>query len=309
MIMEKQISSLQNQLKEKLLSIKSNKGLKNNEIATICGRSESVISEILNEKRQFDDKLIYSMISRLSDHLQEGDLVTTLRQYSKMFNIAQTCKKTSDMRLVVGNTGIGKSVVFKKFASENQDVYYFKVDRRYSWNQFLFELTRIMGIEIVKCRANALLDNIIRKVEQTSGNNPLLIIDESEVLGNPIFKQIKNLHTATEGLLGIIIVGITDVKTRIAKISWLDPYTWRPNREDSNMYTTFARRLKVFRIDNITPGDIEEFCRTKGILNDDVIRIASERWWNYAEADRAIKRASGFGFNLEKITVDEFNLL
>jgi len=307
--MDKEITHLQLQFKEKLQSIKSNKGLKNNEIAIITGRSESVISEILNDKRQFDDKLIYSMISKLSDYFQEGDLVTTVSQYTKMLNIATTCKKQCDMRLVVGNTGIGKTALFKKFASENQDVYYFKVDRRYTWNMFLIELNRIMGIEVQRYYSSRLFENIIKKVEQTSGNNPVLIIDESEVLRNYIYKEIKNLHTATEGLLGIIIVGITDVKTRLARLAWLDPYSWKPNREDSNPYTTFTRRLKVFRIDNINTKDIEEFCRTKGIQNNDVISLASERWWNYAEADRAIKRAAGFGFDLSKITVEEFNLL
>ena len=307
--MEKKISNVQIQFKEKLITIKGNKGLKNNEIANITGRSESVISEILNDKRSFDDKLIFSMQSKMADYFQEGNLVTTLRQYSKMWNLATSCKKDSDMRLVVGNTGIGKSVVFKKFASETQDVYYFKVDRRYSWNKFLLELNRVMGVEVTKKSANHLLENIIHKVEHTSGNNPLLIIDESEVLGNPIFKQIKNLHTATEGLLGIIIVGITEVKTRIAKIAWLDPYSWKPNREDNNIYTTFARRLKVFRIENISPEDVNEFCRMKGIVNEDVIALAAEKWWNYAEADRAIRRAAGFGFSLDKMSVDEFNLL
>ena len=307
--MEKQISATQTQFREKLNAMKANKGLKNNEIANITGRSESVISEILNEKRQFDDKLIYSMMSKLSDYFQEGDLVTTLPQYGKMYNIAESCKKASDMRLVVGNTGIGKSVVFKKYASETPDVYYLKVDRPYSWNKFLLEVNRVMGIDIQKKTTTVLLDNIIRKVEICSGNSPMLIIDEAEVLRNPIYKQIKNLHTATEGLLGIILVGITEVKSRIAKLDWLDPYSWKPNREDSNMYTTFARRLKVLRIDNIGSEDIAEFCHMKGIVNQDVITLAADKWWNYAEADRAIRRAQAMGIELDKISVEEFNLL
>ena len=307
--MEKQITAAQSQFKEKLNSLKANKGLKNNEIANITGRSESVISEIINEKRQFDDKLIYSMMSKLADYFQEGDLVTTLRQYVKMYNIAESCKKASDMRLVVGNTGIGKSVVFKKYASETPDVYYLKVDRPYSWNKFLLEVNRVMGIDIQKKTTTSLLDNIIRKVEISSGNSPVLIIDEAEVLRNPVYKQIKNLHTATEGLLGIIIVGITEVKSRIAKLAWLDPYTWKPNREDSNMYTTFARRLKVLRVDNIAGEDIAEFCHMKGVVNEEVITLAADKWWNYAEADRAFSRARAMGIELDKITLEEFNLL
>ncbi len=307
--MEKTITDAQLQFKEKLVTLKSNKGLKNNEIANITGRSESVISEILADKRQFNEKLIFSMHSKLSDYFQEDGLVTSLRQYVKMYNLAESCKKSSDMRLVVGNTGIGKTVVFKKFTADHPDVYYFKADRTHSWNSFLQEINRVMGIEVVRYRTNHLFSNIINKVETTSGNNPLLIIDEAEILRNSIFKEIKNLHTATEGLLGIIIVGITSVKTRIAKMAWLDPYSWKPNREDNNIYTTFARRLKVFRIENIAPEDIAEFCHTKGITNEAVIKIAVNRWWNYEEADRAIRRAAGFNFDLSRITIEEFNLL
>jgi hypothetical protein len=307
--MEKQINDLQLQFKQKLVALKTNKGLKNNEIANVTGRSESVISEILADRRQFNEKLIFSMQGKLSDYFQENGLVTSLRQYIKMNNIAESCKKSSDMRLVVGNTGIGKSVVFKKFAADNPDVYYFKADRSYSWNTFLLEINRVMGIEVVKHRSGNLFSNIIDKVEATSGNSPLLIIDEAEVLRNPIFKEIKNLHTATEGLLGIIIVGITSVKMRIAKLAWLDPYSWKPNREDNNIYTTFARRLKVFRIENISPEDITEFCHTKGIGDETIIKLAIDRWWNYEEADRAIKRAISFNFDLTSITIDEFNLL
>jgi hypothetical protein len=96
---------------------------------------------------------------------------------------------------------------------------------------------------------------------------------------------------------------------RIAKLAWLDPYSWKPNREDNNIYTTFARRLKVFRIENISPEDITEFCHTKGIGDETIIKLAIDRWWNYEEADRAIKRAISFNFDLTSITIDEFNLL
>ncbi|MDD2965458.1 MAG: ATP-binding protein [Bacteroidales bacterium] len=302
-------SELQMKLRQRLETIKAQKGLKNNEIAAICGRSESVISEMLNAKRNFDDKLIYSMLNKLSDYMQDGELVTTVRQYTKMYNIAIAGKKASDMRLVVGNTGIGKSVVYKRFASENTDTYYLKVDRRYTWNKLLLEINRVMGIEVGKTWTNALLDNIIRKVEQTTGNNPLLIIDESEVLPNPVYKQLKNLYTSTEGLMGIMLVGITEVKARIARLAGLSADNWRPVKDDSNVYTTFARRLRVFRIDNIDQADIESFCRSKGIENRDVIKLACSKWWNYAEADRAISRAEGFGMKLNTLSVDEFNLL
>lgn len=309
-----EISLLQKGLKDKLLALKSQKKLKNNELAAMIGRSEGTLSELLADKRSFSDKLVQTILAKLGDYQVEDNLVTSVRQYQQMWNIAESCKKNSDMRLVVGNSGIGKSVFFRKYSQEHSNVYYLKVDRNLSWNKFLLGVNEVMGIRYKKKTTNELLDNIIKKVEETSGDNPMLIIDEAEVLSNQIYKHIKNLYTATENLLGIVIVGITEVKNRIAKISGLDTESWLPVREDSNQYTTFARRLKVFRIPNIgynaeKQHDIEVYARAKGIENKEVIEKAIKQWWNYAIAETAIKRAIAYSFNLSEITLEEFNLL
>lgn len=312
---QESVSDLQNQLREKLEMLKRQKGLKNNEIAAITGRSEGTISDLLGSKKAFSDNLIHSVMNKLGDYFQDGDLVTTLRQYSKMWNIASACKKAADMRLVVGNTGIGKSVVFKKFAAEHEYCYYMKIDRKLTWNKFLQEVNRAMGIEVTRKSTNALFDAIITKVEHISGYNPMLIIDESEELPNPVFKALKNLYTGTEGLLGIMIVGITDVANRLGKIAGLQVEYQRniinfyPNRDDSNQYTTMVRRLNAFRIDNVEACDIAEFCQTKGITNKEVIKLASQKWWNFDVASRKMKRAQAMGINLSTISKEEFELL
>lgn len=309
-----EISALQQSLRDKLLQLKQQKGLRNNELSAIIGRSEGTTSDLLGDKKTFSDKLVQSVLAKLGDYTVDGDVVTGVRQYQQMWNIANACKQASDMRLTVGNTGIGKSLVFRKFAQENGDVYYYKVDRQLSWNVLLQELNRTFGIRIGKKSSNVLLDNIIRKIEETSGNNPMLIIDESEVLSNSIYKHIKNLYTATEGILGIVVVGISEVKSRIARISGLDADTWIPVKTDSNQYTTFARRLKLHRLPNIGKNseglhDIAVFCRAKGITNESVIEAACKKWWNYGEAVHAINRARKFGLAPETLTIEEFEVL
>lgn len=315
-----EIGQLQQNFRDRLVALQKGKKLKNNEIATICGRSESTISELLNNRRAFADSLIHSMLGKLSDYLQESSLVTTLRQYQVMMSIAERCKQMSDMRLVVGNTGIGKTVVFRKFAADNQAVYYFKVDRQYSWNKFLLSVCRVMGIEPEGRSSNALLDAVIRKVEQTCDARPMLIIDEAEILTRAVWKQLKNLYTATEGLLGICLVGITSVKNMLARLAGLEAVRYntsqqqtaymeyfRPLREENNIYTTFVRRLKLFHIDTTSRHDIAEFCRVKGINNPDVVDIACTRWWNYEMADTAIRALKESGVDLNTITPEEFS--
>jgi hypothetical protein len=324
--MEKQIEITDQQsiLRDKLIALMEKKNMKASEIARVTGRSEGTISDLLNSKKSFSPKLLNVIYDSLKDYMGEDDLVPT-RQYNKMWNIAKTGKQLSDMRLVVGNTGIGKSVVFKKFAEENENCYYTKIDREEtSWNKFLLKVATEMGIKLDKKRkrfhTSYLLDQIIAKVEANANNNPQLIIDESEFAKNAFFKKLKGLYTATEGLLSIVVVGITEVASRIGRMAGLEyraykmangsySHRWYPVKEDSNVYTTFARRISVFRIDNISTDDIRTFCAEKGIRNKKVIEMACERWWNYEDADRAVKRAERMGLNLATITPEEFEIL
>jgi hypothetical protein len=324
--MKIEISQRQTELRDKIVALMEKKKLRPAELARITGRSEGTVSELLNNKKQFTDKLLLLIYDSLKDYLGEETLVQT-RQYTKMWNIAQSGKKASDMRLVVGNTGVGKSVVFRKFAEENEACWYIKIDRKeITWNRFLFTVATEMGVRLDRKRkrfgTSFLLDRIVAFVEEKADSNPMLIVDESEVARNFLFKELKNLRTATEGLLNITIVGITDVVNRIGRLAGLECRTyetpagsgnyarkWYPTREDSNQFTTFARRISVFHIDNISTEDIARFCAEKGITNKRVIDLACARWWNYDEADRAIRRAVRMGIDLASMTPQEFELL
>ena len=317
------ITEKQASLRDKLKVLMDKKSLKAVEIARITGRAEGTISDLLNSKKSFSDKLLNVMFDTLKDYMGEDNLVAT-RQKNKIWNITQAGKNMSDMRLIVGNTGVGKSTVLRKFAEENECCWYIKIDRKeMTWNRFLFRLATEMGVKLDKNRkrfsTSFLLDQIILMVEEKADSNPIVIVDESEVAKNSFFKEFKNLRTATEGLLCIIIAGITDVMNKIGKIAGLEcrqyqsangiAQRWYPTKENSNQYTTFARRISVFRIDNISTEDIASFCEEKGITNKQVIKLASERWWNYEEPDKAFKRAERMGIRLSNITVEEFEIL
>lgn len=319
--MDKQLK--QQTLRDKLLILMEKKNLKAAEIARITGRSEGTISDLLNDKKAFSDKLLNTIFESLRDYMGGDDLVDTV-QFTRMWNILEAGKKLSDSRLIAGNTGIGKSVVARKFAEEHECCYYVKIDRKeMTWNNLLTAIVTEMGIKMDKTRkrhsTSYLLDKIISFVEEKADANPMLIIDESEVAKNSLFRDFKNLRTATEGLMNITIIGITDVIKRIGRISGLEyrsystsqglKYKWYPTKENSNIYTTFARRFSVFKIDNISSADISQFCLLKGITNKDVIRLAAERWWNYEEADKALKRAQRMGIELTNLTPEEFEVL
>ena len=318
------INQKQTDLRDRLVLLMEKKNLKPAEIARITGRSEGTISELLRDKKQFSDKLLNVIYDSLRDYMGDSELVAT-RQYNKIWNILQSGKSASDMRLIVGNTHLGKSATAQRFAQENECCWYVKIDRKeLTWNQFLLKVATGMEIKLRKDRkrfsTSYLLDQIISLVEEKADANPQLIIDESEVAKNSFFKEFKNLRTATEGILSISIIGISGVIDRLAKLAGLESrkyetssggynFRWFPTKENSNAYTTFVSRISVFRIENMTGDDASNFCQSKGITNKDVIKLAAARWWNYAEADRACKRAERMGIVLGEMTVNEFELL
>lgn len=307
------ISERQKTLSEKVQALKDKKGLSGADLARITGRSEGTISDLLGAKKSFSDKLLGLIHDSLRDYIGENELIET-RQHQRIWNIAKSAKSASDFRLVVGNTGIGKSVVFRKFAEENQCCCYCKIyNRNITWNNFLSDVCKGFGVRMKTGKkryyTSELLNAFIGYVEENSDKNPMLVIDESEVMRNIFFKEFKNLRTATEGLLSIVLVGITEVESRIAKLAGLDPKTWIPNREDSNQYTTFARRIKHFRIPNISTDDMISFCKANGIESNKTAEQLSLRWWNYDEADRFIRKAKSMGINLAAITPKEIEIL
>lgn len=322
--MEQKINQKQADLRDRLMTLMEKKNLKPAEIARITGRSEGTMSELLRDKKQFSDKLLNVIYDSLRDYLGDNDLVHT-RQFDKIWNILRSGKQASDMRLVVGNTHLGKSATAQRFAQENECCWYVKIDRKeLTWNQFLQKVANGMEIKLKKDKkrfsTSYLLDQIIALVEEKADANPQLIIDESEVAKNSFFKEFKNLRTATEGILSIAIIGISGVIERLAKLSGLESrkyetstgsynFRWYPTKENSNAYTTFVSRISVFRIENMTAEDASNFCLSKGITNKDVIKLAAARWWNYAEADRACKRAERSGVVLSEMTPKQFELL
>ena len=203
------ITDEQLQLRDKIKVVMEKKSLKASQIARITSRSEGTISDLLNSKKASSPKVLSLIKSALQNDMGETDMVMT-KQAELIMNIAKSCKSQSDMRLVVGNTGIGKSFVFKKYAEETECCCYYKIySRQLTWNQFLKEVCLGFGIELDKKRkrhfTSTLLEALKNYVESNADKNPILIVDESEVMRNAFFKEFKNLRTATEDLLGIEI--------------------------------------------------------------------------------------------------------
>lgn len=311
------ITKRQMTLVENLQALITKKNLSQSTLANIIQCSKGTMSDLLGSKREFSDAFLARCEQRVvvyGDNKEE-DLVTEVRQFKQPYNIIQKCHKEASFALIVGNSGIGKTIVGKYYAKHNPSAYYIKVDRKLSYNALLSLIALELGLlenkgkskEIRRYSSAKLLDMIVYFVE-TQATIPCIIIDEAEVLSISTLQQLKNLYTATEGLLSIIISGITSVKKSIAQKAGYNE-EWFPIREN-NRYTTFARRLKPFVLPQINLDDMRIFCKHYGITNEEIVRMAFAKWGDYGIAyEKILLAQKDYKIDLNKITKEQFNQL
>ncbi|MBY0244791.1 MAG: ATP-binding protein [Sphingobacteriaceae bacterium] len=312
------ISKQQQELSTQINNMMRNKGINQAVVSRIARCSTGTVSDLLGGKKQFSNRLLNIIGERIKVYAStDGDkeLIKELRQFKIINSVTAECHKQAVFGLLVGNTGLGKSIALQYYTKKNKNTYYIKIDRKLTWNQLLNLIAMEFGLmtakgkkrEVKRYQTNKLMDMITSFIESQE-QIPCLIIDESEGLSLAVLKNFKNLYTATQDLLSIVICGITDVRNKIAKIAGLD-HEWLPKEDESNVYTTFARRLKRFTIPNISMDDMQVFCGKFGIVDAKIIALATKMWWNYDEAAFRIRLAQSMGINLSTLTTEEFELI
>jgi hypothetical protein len=146
-----------------------------------------------------------------------------------------------------------------------------------------------------------MIANYIEKldVDSKAGNFPVLIIDEAEMMPKATLLKIKNLYTATEGMLSIIICGINKTKDRLYKLAGMRPDGSLKDQDIQNEFTTFVRRLNIVQIPAISIDDLTIYCRKMGITNIKLVEIIYNTglWWNYQIANDMIANEGAEKFN------------
>lgn len=311
------LSSAQIELQKNVIALVKNKGFKPAKIANITGRSAGTISDLINGKKVMSERLIAIISEKLKHYIEvkENTLVEGVSQYKYIWNTTNYCHKNPMFALLTGDTGVGKSEVLKKFTQSNKNSWIVRIDKGTSWRELLQTIAGEFGLleaegkgknRIQKREGSAKLLEKIRSFVEVAEELPLLIIDEAEEIPNATLRKLKNLYTATEGLLSIIICGITKTKTRIAKLAGLSS-EWLPNGKEQNEYTTFARRLKRYDVPAISFEDIKVFCIANGITNEKTHNYAFKKWWNYELANHIVSTANKMGLNLNTISEKAFN--
>ena len=212
------VSALQRSLSKELRKLLERKAISQSQLAAQIGISGGSLSQILSDDRAFSDGFLSKIRRYVGDHqIAQGKLFTNIRQYQQIMHIANWTRKNGIFTLLTGHTGVGKTTAVRQINASVAHTYYIKVEDDLTWRELLRKIAVSLGVHPVPYRTDDIRSSILSRIEATSDKHPLLIIDEAEELSDAVARKLKRLHTLTEGLLGVLIVAHTHLRTRLAR--------------------------------------------------------------------------------------------
>ncbi len=303
------ISKLQGEVKSMLERLMKDELYSTVELRYLTGISVKEIEAILEDSKHYSLGFLNNLLDRIENNEGKHELVEDVSQFQKIWHTAMQARKGRRNRkhrvepcfdLLVGGSGLGKSKVMRAFANQSRSsVYMVRLDKTLHYRELLERIALEMGLldlgvhkapEKRKSNwtAKYLMRIILNKLETNTDSNlsntyPILIIDEAEEIPPKTLRKIKNFHTATEGLISIIICGMPETKLRLFKIAGLKKDGTLKHAYEQNIYTPFVRRMNVVSIPRISSNDLSVFCKYHGIDNKRTVDIifSSGMWWNY----------------------------
>jgi len=120
----------------------------------------------------------------------------------RIFEIAKICSIEHEMGVVVGNSGVGKTIAAKRYAEKNAGVILLEVNFAYTPRVLFNHIATAMDIPL-KRNMDALFEAVIGG---TMNNDVLIIIDEAEHLPYRSLEFLRRLYD--HGNVGILLVGM-----------------------------------------------------------------------------------------------------
>lgn len=221
-------------------------------------------------------------------HINTTQFIDVLTELSE-------AKKSSCTRVIIGESGCGKSYSIDKFRSQFPiNTYVVKCFRRDSLNDLIRKIEHSMklreGTGSVSSRIDAIKVELWRKNKMANGNEdqqPVLIFDESEALTAHAFGMLKALYDALDWHCGIVLIGTNDLLETMERGKKSQrpgmPQFMRRFKAGIRRLDTVSDQYKLFFAELQVPKDLQrimiDLCDNFGELHDfyePVARFASQ---------------------------------
>ena len=180
------------------------------QIADECGLSTTVISQFLNGTYTGNNSNVADIVTKYLVMARKRLLYkeTThfypkLENTKKVLGAVEYAHKSSDMILIRGESGAGKTTALKYYAEQNPGVHYLTANAAIrSASAILRKIAELIGKTVSKSTSQALMELLIPYFYNT---HRLIIIDEADHLTLNALQAIRNLND--EAGVGIVLAG------------------------------------------------------------------------------------------------------
>ncbi|AXG70464.1 AAA domain protein [Kordia sp. SMS9] len=240
----------------------------------------SIVSAIRNGTNTIGKSIIadkwYNKIAQAIDYTSKSywDIINT-SQSAELLNSFEESRQKGVNRTVIGDTGIGKTEIAKRYKNKYPDnTYMITVGMHLSPKDFLMQLAYAMNAKFTPGSNHRTLLSIVNKIQNLylSGNAPLIIIDETENLKLQVVGYIKALYDYLDTVCPVVLIGTDQLIDNIER--------W--NVRNKQGIPQFWRRFRVGvrHLPTVKNKDITEMLEAQGVTDQALVNYLIENNYN-----------------------------
>ena len=284
----------------------TDKGISQNELAKLTGVNVGYLSGMLKgvftftnsrtgKESDIDDKWFLAIADRIGFKVTKEywPLVET-EQFIDIVKELTEAKETSTTRIIVGETGCGKSYTVERFRQAYpQGTYVVTCNQNDTISDLVRKIQNVLKVSF-EGSISYRIDRISMELSRIADNNqqPILVFDEAEYLSTRGLLSIKTIYDYLKGICAIVMIGTDDILNKLEK-----------TKRKEGM-PQFIRRFKA-GIRHVRPIDrtFARFLDGKG-YGKDLVKLLRMNADNYGELadylEPAIREADRQGKPLTK---------
>lgn len=273
-----------------------NHGMTQSSTSTITTIPEAHLSNMLNGIFTYSagkDKVgdipikYFYMLADLVDYEYEKKIwkIITTPQMLQTFEVLQDARDNAATRVIIGETGCGKSLVLSLFKKKHPtDVFSVVVGSEDNLNDLLNKVCRTLRVPIRGSKSSKIRE-ISRALEfcKHGGGKPILVFDECEYMKTAALCSIKEFYDYLHKVCSITLIGTEQLKDSIERLKKRDAkgipqlyrrikFGFRTLRPINRNYTDFLteindKKLKVW---------LQHECTNYGELHDVLVPCMKE---------------------------------
>ena len=199
---------------EELKAFAEAQGLTQGQLAAKLGVSTATVNQYLQGKYKGDtaalDAKAQQLMARSREKAKEVKQAFVETTSAKnMLEICGLAHALSDIYLIIGDAGLGKTVALREYARRHPDVILLETEPTYNAKVLLQTIAAALGL--TPARTNHEMMTAI--CDRLRGSERLLIVDEAELLGLKPLEILRRIHDLTG--IGIVLAGMPRLRANL----------------------------------------------------------------------------------------------